>query len=102
MMVSSSVFDVPHDERDQARFLSVGNKEVMMKLIDGMLAEIGYSIPKHWLLPKPRQRSKFKLVKDLVISGVTGLSKRTGLDMLQPETRDARRDDSCAGQARAA
>jgi hypothetical protein len=44
---------VPQDERDQARFLSVGTKE-MMKLTDGMLAEIGYPMPKHWLLPKPQ------------------------------------------------
>lgn len=51
--VLSSVFDVPQDERDQARFLSVGTKE-MMKLTDGMLAEIGYPMPKHWLLPKPQ------------------------------------------------
>jgi NAD(P)H-flavin reductase len=51
--VLSSVFDVPHDERDQACVLSVGTKE-MMKLTDAMPGEIGYPMLKHWLLPKPR------------------------------------------------
>jgi NAD(P)H-flavin reductase len=51
--VLSSVFRVPQGERDQARFLSVGTKE-MMTLTDGMLAEIWYPMPKHWLLPKPQ------------------------------------------------
>ena len=37
--------------REDARFLSVGTKE-MMRMTDGMLAEIGYPMPQHHLLPK--------------------------------------------------
>jgi NAD(P)H-flavin reductase len=39
------------NERNQARFLSVGTKE-MMRMTDNMLTQIGYPMPKHALLPK--------------------------------------------------
>jgi NAD(P)H-flavin reductase len=37
--------------REEARFLSVGTKE-MMRMTDDMFAEIGYPMPRHHLLPK--------------------------------------------------
>ena len=39
------------EQRDEARFLSVGTKE-MMRHLDVMLCEIGWPMPKHALLKK--------------------------------------------------
>lgn len=41
-------------DKEQARFLSVGTKE-MMRITDEMLNEIGYEMPQHALLPKVKK-----------------------------------------------
>lgn len=49
--VLEKVFDVPKEERDEARFLSVGTKE-MMRMTDKMFSQIGFRMPQHALLAK--------------------------------------------------
>jgi NAD(P)H-flavin reductase len=52
--VLSSVFE--GIASDDTTFLSVGTKE-MMRMTDDMLSQIGYSMPKHALLPKTKSLS---------------------------------------------
>lgn len=49
--ILKDVFQQAKNVADDARFLSVGTKE-MMRLTDGMLEEIGFHMPQNALLPK--------------------------------------------------
>lgn len=52
--VLAQVFETGGYNKKEARFLSVGTKE-MMRMTDGWLAEIGFTMPQHALLPKISQ-----------------------------------------------